>query len=163
MTPSVKGHLVPMNLRKYLVLAGVAVFAAAGDSMLSHGMKQVGAISLSQLHTVIFAVTNPWVAAGILLLLAFFASYMTALSWADLTYVLPATSLGYVLLALAAKFVLHEDVSPLRWIGITLIAGGVGFVAGGPSHTTPHPRAEQTVEDLVEVDEEEFAGSGAKP
>ena len=72
---------------------------------------------------------------GIVLLLAFFASYMNALSWADLTYVLPATSLGYVLLALVAKFALHEQVSPLRWLGIALISGGVGFVAGGPALT----------------------------
>jgi len=61
---------------------------------------------------------------------------MNALSWADLTYVLPATSLGYVLLALVAKFVLHEQVSPLRWLGIALISGGVGFVAGGPALTS---------------------------
>jgi drug/metabolite transporter (DMT)-like permease len=60
---------------------------------------------------------------------------MNALSWADLTYVLPATSLGYVLLALVAKFALHEQVSPLRWLGIALISGGVGFVAGGPALT----------------------------
>ena len=63
---------------------------------------------------------------------------MTALSWADLTYVLPATSLGYVLLALVARFVLHEHVSPLRWLGIALITGGVGFIAGGPE-LTKHP------------------------
>jgi drug/metabolite transporter (DMT)-like permease len=86
---------------------------------------------------VIFAVLNPWVAVGILLLLAFFATYMTALSWADLTYVLPATSLGYVLLALVARFALHEHVSPLRWLGIALITGGVGFIAGGPELTKP--------------------------
>jgi len=129
-----------VNFRKYLVLAGVTVFAAAGDSMLSHGMKQTGSISLNHLQGVIFAVLNPWVAIGILLLLAFFATYMTALSWADLTYVLPATSLGYVLLALVARFVLHEHVSPLRWLGVALITGGVGFVAGGPSLTEhPHP------------------------
>jgi drug/metabolite transporter (DMT)-like permease len=127
-----------VTFRKYLVLAGVTVFAAAGDSMLSHGMKQTGSISLNQLQDVIFAVLNPWVAIGILLLLAFFATYMTALSWADLTYVLPATSLGYVLLALVARFVLHEHVSPLRWLGIALITGGVGFVAGGPELTTHH-------------------------
>jgi hypothetical protein len=48
---------------------------------------------------------------------------------------LPATSLGYVLLALVAKFALHEDVSPMRWLGIALISGGVGFVAGGPALT----------------------------
>ena len=125
-----------MTFRKYLVLAGVTVFAAAGDSMLSHGMKQTGNISLHHLQGIILALLNPWVAVGILLLLAFFAAYMNALSWADLTYVLPATSLGYVLLALVAKFALHEQVSPLRWLGIALISGGVGFVAGGPALTS---------------------------
>ncbi|HEY3972475.1 MAG TPA: EamA family transporter [Candidatus Sulfotelmatobacter sp.] len=130
-----------MSLRKYLVLAGVTVFAAAGDSMLSHGMKQAGNISLDHLQGVVLAVLNPWVAVGIVLLLAFFASYMNALSWADLTYVLPATSLGYVLLALLAKFALHEQVSPMRWIGIVLISGGVGFVAGGPALTEPEAGA----------------------
>lgn len=118
------------------MLAGVTVFAAAGDSMLSHGMKQTGNISLNHLQSVILAVRNPWVAVGIVLLLAFFASYMNALSWADLTYVLPATSLGYVLLAGVAKFALHEQVSPMRWVGIALITGGVGFVAGGPALTS---------------------------
>ncbi len=127
-----------MTFRKYLVLAGVTVFAAAGDSMLSHGMKQIGSISLQHLQSVIFAILNPWVAVGILLLLAFFSTYMTALSWADLTYVLPATSLGYVILALVARFVLHEHVSPMRWLGIALITSGVGFVAGGPEITV-HP------------------------
>jgi drug/metabolite transporter (DMT)-like permease len=125
-----------VTLRKYLVLAGVTVFAAAGDSMLSHGMKQAGNISLHHLSSLFAALLNPWVAAGVLLLLAFFASYMNALSWADLTYVLPATSLGYVLLALVAKFALHEQVSPLRWLGIALISGGVGFVAGGEALTS---------------------------
>ena len=124
-----------MTFRKYLVLAGVTVFAAAGDSMLSYGMKQVGGVSWHHLPSLVLAITTPWVAVGILLLLAFFASYMNALSWADLTYVLPATSLGYVLLALVAKFVLHEQISPLRWLGIALISGGVGFVAGGPALT----------------------------
>ena len=127
-----------MTFRKYLVLAGVTVFAAAGDSLLSHGMKQVGSVSLHNLPSLIFAITNPWVAVGILLLLAFFASYMNALSWADLTFVLPATSLGYVLLALVARFVLHEQISPLRWLGIAMISGGVGFVAGGPALTRHH-------------------------
>ena len=136
-----------MTFRKYLVLAGVTVFAAAGDSMLSHGMKQTGNISLHHLSSLLSAVLNPWVAVGILLLLAFFASYMNALSWADLTYVLPATSLGYVLLALVARFALHEQVSALRWMGIVLISGGVGFVAGGPSVTHHHDNVALTGQD----------------
>ena len=126
-----------MTFRKYLVLAGVAAFSAVGDSLLARGMKDLGGISLDHLSSLILAIFNPWVACGILLLLAFFASYMSALSWADLTYVLPATSLGYVLVALAAHFAFHEAITPARWLGIALITAGVGFVAAGPSHTTP--------------------------
>ena len=124
-----------MTVRKYLVLLGVTVFAAIGDSLLSRGMKEMGGISLHHLPDLVLAILDPWVALGILFLLGFFATYMTALSWADLTYVLPASSLGYVLLALIARFLLHEQVSTLRWIGIALISAGVGFVAGGPALT----------------------------
>ena len=109
-----------MNSRKYLVLAGVSIFAPVGDSLLSYGMKQVGNISLKNIPDLLLAIANPWVAAGIILLLGFFASYMSALSWADLTYVLPASSLGYVLLALIARFALHEQISLMRWLGIAL-------------------------------------------
>jgi drug/metabolite transporter (DMT)-like permease len=125
-----------VTFRKYLVLAGVTVFAAVGDPMLSYGMKQTGAVSLHHLSSLLLALLNPWVAFGIVLLLAFFASYMNALSWADLTYVLPATSISYVFLALIARFALHEQVSLKRWLGIALITGGVGFIAGSPSLTS---------------------------
>ena len=145
-----------MTFRKYLVLAGVTVFAAAGDSMLSYGMKQAGNISPHHLGSVLAAVLNPWIAVGIVLLLAFFASYTNALSWADLTYVLPATSLGYVLLALIARFVLQEHVSPLRWLGIALISSGVGLVAGGPALTS-HEHADAASDRLLA----KAAGSGA--
>ena len=124
-----------MNFRKYLVLAGVAIFAATGDAMLSQGMKQTGSISLDHLTTLITALLNPFVATGIVLLVGFFATYLNALSWADLTYVLPASSLGYVLLALIARFGLHEHVSLSRWLGIALISIGVGFVAATPAAT----------------------------
>jgi drug/metabolite transporter (DMT)-like permease len=124
-----------VTFRKYLVLAGVAIFSAAGDSLLARGMKDLGGVSLHNLSSLILAILDPWVACGIVLLLAFFASYMSALSWADLTYVLPASSLGYVLVALAARFGFHEAISPARWMGIALITAGVGFVAAGPSLT----------------------------
>lgn len=129
-----------MNFRKYLVLAGVTVFAPVGDSLLSYGMKQVGNISLHDIPDLLLAIANPWVGLGIVFLLGFFASYMTALSWADLTYVLPASSLGYVLLAFIAKFGLHENISLKRWLGIVLVSGGVGFVTTGPEKTSRPPR-----------------------
>lgn len=128
-----------MTFRKILVLAGVTVFASAGDSLLARGMKDLGGISIHNLSSLIFAVTDPWVAGGILLLLAFFAAYTSALSFADLTYVLPATSLGYVLVALIARFLFHEQISVMRWLGIAMITAGVGFVAAGPS-VTPAPK-----------------------
>jgi drug/metabolite transporter (DMT)-like permease len=127
-----------VTFRKYLVLAGVTLFAAVGDSLLARGMKQVGNISLQSLPDIVLTILNPWVALGIFFLLGFFVAYMTALSWADLTYVLPATSLGYVLLALIAKLFLHEQVSTTRWLGICLISAGVGFVTQGPA-LTRHP------------------------
>ncbi|MGA7287062.1 MAG: EamA family transporter [Terriglobales bacterium] len=124
-----------MTFRKYLVLGGITVFSTAGDSLLARGMKDVGAVSLHNLPGLLLAILNPWVALGILFLLTFFACYMSALSWADLTYVLPATSLAYVLVALVGHFRLNEEISPTRWLGIALIAAGVGFVAAGPSLT----------------------------
>lgn len=134
-----------MTFRKYLVLVGVAVFGSVGDTLLSRGMKDIGAISLTHLQSLLLALQNLWVVGGILLLIGFFAAYMTALSWADLTYVLPATSIGYVIIALIAKFILHEQVTTARWIGILLITSGVGFVAGGPA-LTPLPEPEGKTE-----------------
>ena len=133
-----------MTFRKYLVLAGITVFSTAGDSLLARGMKDLGNVnvSLHNLSALLLAILNPWVALGILFLLTFFACYMSALSWADLTYVLPATSLAYVLVALIGHFRLHEEISPTRWLGIVLIAAGVGFVAAGPSVTPSHDRRE---------------------
>ena len=128
-----------MNFRKYVVLAGVTVFAPLGDSLLSYGMKQVGNISLRDLGALLLAISNPWVGLGIIFLLGFFAAYMSALSWADLTFVLPASSLGYVLLALIARFALHERVSLMRWLGIALVSSGVGFVTTGPEITRRPP------------------------
>ena len=149
-----------MSFRKYLVLAGITVLAAAGDTMLSHGMKQAGRVSIHHLHGVILAILNPWVALGVLLLLGFFAAYMNALSWADLTYVLPATSLGYELLAFVARFALHEHVSTLRWLGIVLISSGVGFVAGGPALTSHGHRESPLV--VTEVSDEVLASASGE-
>ena len=66
-------------------------------------------------------------------------SYMTALSWADLTFVQPATAFGNVVTALIGRLWLHESITPMRWAGIACIVIGVGFVANGPSRTEHAP------------------------
>lgn len=143
-----------MTFRKYLVLAGITLFSTAGDSLLARGMKDSGSISLHNISGLLLVILNPWVALGILSLLAFFSCYMSALSWADLTYVLPATSLGYVLVAFIAHFGFHEMISPTRWIGIMMIAAGVGFAAAGPSvspargHRAAEPSSEAVSQEV---------------
>ncbi len=127
-----------MTARKYLILCAIMVLGACGDVALSRGMKDVGNISLANWTQVFGALLNPWVIGGIVLLIGFMATYLTALSWADLTYVLPATAIGYIIMAALARIFLHENVTSKRWIGILLITAGVGFVAGGPPMTSTH-------------------------
>lgn len=136
-----------MSFRKYLVLACVVVFGAVGDVCLSRGMKDIGGIHVQNVLQTVAALLNPWVFVGTLLLIGFFAMYLTALSWADLTYVIPATSgVGYVLMALMAKYFLHEHVSAARWTGILVTTLGVTLLAGGPELTAHKPHEAEVVE-----------------
>ena len=120
---------------QYAVLVAIMLTASVGDTLLSRGMAQIGPVDLHHLGLLWHALFNGNIIAGIVLLIGFFASYMTALSWADLTFVMPATGFGYVVLALTSRFWLHEHLSAYRWAGILLIVSAVGFVAGGPSRT----------------------------
>jgi drug/metabolite transporter (DMT)-like permease len=142
--------------RQYLILGLVALCAPLGDTCLSRGMTQLPAITLAHPATLIAAVFTPWIAIGIALLIGFFASYLTALSWADLTFVLPATAFGNVIVALLSRFWLHEAISAERWAGIVLITLGVGFVAQGPSLTErPASAVEPPAVPLQDAREEE--------
>jgi multidrug transporter EmrE-like cation transporter len=125
----------PLSPRQYLVLGLVSITAPLGDSCLARGMTAMPSISLANPGALLAAVFTPWIGLGILFLIAFFVSYLRALSWADLTFVLPATAFGYVLIAFLSVFWLHETISLERWAGIALISLGVGFVAQGPSRT----------------------------
>ena len=83
--------------QQYMVLGLVSVCAPLGDSCLSRGMASLPAISIAHPVSLIAAVFTPWIALGIVFLIGFFASYLTALSLADLTYVLPASAFGNVI------------------------------------------------------------------
>ena len=142
--------------RQYLILGLVALCAPLVDTCLSLGMTNLPAITLAHPETLISAVFTPWIAFGIALLIGFFASYLTALSWADLTFVLPATAFGNVIVALLSRFWLHEAISLERWAGIVLITLGVGFVAHGPSLTERSvPALESPAVSVQEAQEEE--------
>ncbi|MGH9585692.1 MAG: EamA family transporter [Acidobacteriaceae bacterium] len=138
-----------MTLKRWMVLGIVAVTAPLGDTLLSLGMAHVGPVSVHHLGTLFHAFAEPQVLIGIVLLIGFFSSYLASLSWADLTFVLPATSIGNVIVALLARFWKHEHISPMRWVGIVLITAAVGFVARGPSYTEipkPHDPVEASAQ-----------------
>jgi drug/metabolite transporter (DMT)-like permease len=141
-----------MTLRRWLVLGVVAVTAPLGDTLLSIGMTRVGPVSLHHLSALIYALKTPQILLGIALLIGFFSSYLASLSWADLTFVLPASSIGNVIVALLARFWKHEHISPTRWLGILLITAAVGFVARGPSYTeVPKPHDSLNMEPEAET------------
>jgi drug/metabolite transporter (DMT)-like permease len=128
-------HVHSMSFLRYVLLALIVLGSTFGDVYLAKGMKQIGEMSVHRWRELLFAPFNPWVALGIVLLMIFYISYLASLSWADLSYIMPATTFGYVLTALMAHFMLHEHVSLTRWIGIIMISFGVGFITGGPSLT----------------------------
>ncbi len=143
-----------LTSRQYLILGLVALCAPLGDTCLSRGMTHLPPITLAHPVSLVAAVFTPWIAAGIALLIGFFASYLTALSWADLTYVLPATAFGNVIVALLSRFWLHEPISLQRWAGIVLITVGVGFVAHGPS-LTERPVSPEIAKELPDLEPKE--------
>ncbi len=127
----------------YLLLI-VIVTNAAGNIVLGYGMRQVGDIAsyspLAMAQGGLRAFINPWVMAGVVLLLIFFIAHALVLSRADLSYVLLVTSIGYVLVAVLGWWVLGETVSAGRWAGTVLITFGVGVVGSTPVSTADRPR-----------------------
>jgi drug/metabolite transporter (DMT)-like permease len=128
-------HVHSMSFLRYVLLAFIVLGSTFGDVYVAKGMKQIGAISVHRWRDLILAPLQPYVALGILLLAIFYFSYLASLSWADLSYIMPSTTFGYVLTALLAHFMLGEHVPFTRWIGIVMISLGVGFITGGPSLT----------------------------
>ena len=111
-----------------------------GNFSLTYGIRRVGALGLSPLPY-IQAMATPWVLVGVTLLVCWLLTRMALLSWADLSYVLPVTSAGYVMSALLGKYFFGEQISLARWAGTLLIIGGIGLVSSTrPSTTAPEPR-----------------------
>jgi drug/metabolite transporter (DMT)-like permease len=128
----------PVGLLKTRELTiAVIVTQVTGNVALSRGMHGLGSIvSLSPLPY-LHAILSPWVVAGIVILAFWMLANLTLLSRADLSYVLPVTSLSYVFIALLGHFLLHERVDPLRWAGIAVVTLGVMVVGKTPTRTTP--------------------------
>ena len=109
-----------------------------GNFALSLGMKaQVSASS--GVLAYVRAFFSPMVLLGVSLLILWLLSRMALMSWADLSFVLPITSIGYVLSALMGKFFLAEQISSQRWLGTLLIVAGMVLVSLTPSRSPKQP------------------------
>ena len=114
-----------------------------GDVCLTKGMKSIGEVStldpIELFHIGVQVFTNPFIWLGIAILTGFYFLYLAALSWADLSYVLPVTAFGYTLNAVMAKWLLYEQVSLTRWMGTLVICIGVAVVSRTEQKTTGEP------------------------
>jgi len=119
---------------KTAVMIAIIVLAdSAGDVLITKGMKQVGEISTIKPKELLSiaqrVLSNRNFLSGIFFMAVTFFSFLTVLSWADLSLVFPATSLVYVASGLGAKFILKETVSLQRWAGILLVCLGVALTS----------------------------------
>ncbi len=134
-----------LHLKTYLLILIMIIAGPMGNLMLAKGMKNIGKTTTDisspseLLHVFARVLSSGTIWLGIALLLAFFVAYMLVLSWADYSFVQPASALAYAVVALLAMLLLGEVVSPLRWAGIGVICLGV-FVVGRTNPRTTEKR-----------------------
>jgi drug/metabolite transporter (DMT)-like permease len=121
----------------------MVVCANTGDLLLKRGMSRIGEVAISfpgLTQALNSTIHNGTIWLGILFLIGFTLCYMTAVSWADYSYVMPAGAFGYAVQTVLAVVVLHEVVTPKRWIGVAMICIGVLLVGQTkPNTTNPAP------------------------
>jgi drug/metabolite transporter (DMT)-like permease len=125
----------------FLILIIASIVESIGIAFLSGGLKEINGatqISASQIARVIRdGARNGKILLGITLEAAFFGALVYLLSKNDVSFVWPLTSLGFIVTTLAAQFVLHEKVSPVRWAGVLLIALGASLTSYSESAKKP--------------------------
>ena len=136
---AVASHL---RLKTYALISLLVIFGPFGDLLMSKGMRAIGTPTSLQpaeiLHYILLVLTNPVVWSGTLCMIGFFICYISVLSWADYSYVQPATALTYGVVALMGKYMLGEKITFLHWMGILVVVVGVGII-GYTSPATAEP------------------------
>ena len=116
-----------MRLKTWIFTAIVVFSNAFGNLLLDKGVHG-GGVSIGGLE-----LNFIWLIPGIGLLILWMLSRMALLGWADLTYVLPVTALGYVLSTALAAIFLSEQITTKRWAGTVLIVMGTALVCAAPA------------------------------
>lgn len=120
-------------MKTVLVVSLAVIAQAVANTLLSKGMKIIAAMpSFNEGFSPImlaYALKSPFIWGGIILLIVFFVCFLSAVSWTDLSLVLPVTALGYILNVFTGNYFLAEPVSPTRWFGSVFIVFGVLLVS----------------------------------
>jgi uncharacterized membrane protein len=130
---------VRVRIKTFVMILVMVLCANIGDLMLKRGMSKIGSVQFSAAglgHAFLMTVTSGTIWIAIVFLIGFTMSYMTVMSWADYSYVMPAGAFGYALLTFLAMVFLHEQVTTRRWVGVVLICIGVILVGQTKPRTT---------------------------
>jgi drug/metabolite transporter (DMT)-like permease len=127
-----------MSYRALLMLLFFVLCNTAGELAMSYGMKKVGEPEsfrpMALLRFVWAAVRNEWLWVAMPLLAASFYSLLILFSWAPVSVVIPASASNYIVGTFGAKYLLNEDVSFKRWLGVSLVITGVAIVLRTGGH-----------------------------
>jgi uncharacterized membrane protein len=130
-----------VRLKTYVMIVLMVVFGPTGDALLREGMKQTGGVALTSVRSIFEGLErgfqNDIVWMGMLSLIIFFVCYLLVLSWADYSFVGPASAISYAVVTFLGWVALGETVPSLRWVGVLVICLGVFLVGHTPTRTTP--------------------------
>lgn len=144
----------PRRVKTYAILALAVLAQASGNVFLSKGMKYVSSFdhlgSWDLTAVPLQAAQNPMIWTGVALSIAFYILFATALSWTDLSLVLPVISAEVVVNVAFADYFLGEPVSAVRWTGTFLIAAGVIIVLRSEGKKAPTPCGDGRAEAVSE-------------
>ncbi len=129
-----------LRTKTYVLVVLMVLFSSVGNILLSKGMKQIGSVSFASPALLVAAflqtITNRAIWLGISCFLLFFVAYLLVLSWADYSFVMPASATGYAIVPFLGYLLLGEVVPSTRWLGVACICLGVLLVGRTPPRTT---------------------------
>jgi len=117
-----------------LILLSIGI-AVGGQLLLKIGLNKIGDIGINSIGALgqffLSIIKSPMVMAGLFCYVISAAIWLIVLSAVDLSFAYPFIGLTYVLILVLSKFVLKEDVNPIRWAGAAIITIGVVVISRG--------------------------------
>ena len=119
-------------MREFLLLCVIVVAGTGGELCVTRAMKKIGEVTdfrpLALVRFILKALVVGWMWAGIAMMTIAFFALLAALSFENVSFVVPVTALSYAAGAVGAVLFLRERISAQRWIGVLIVCAGVTIV-----------------------------------